>query len=486
MSVKDPNKSRRLRYGGIATAITVGVIAVIVVLNVLVTALNTRFPLSVDMTSDKRFTLSEQSKEYLKQVESDITIYLMMPKEDFESIGDPGSRVPPALEQFGQVNPKIKVEYIDLEKNPSFASQYPGDELTSTSIIIESDKRHYVISTSDLFDVQYDTTTYQQYVAGDVIEKTMITKIMSADVDEIPKVGIITGHNESTQKLENFKQTMTDSSYEVSEINLMTDEIPDDMAFLVIAEPGSDYTTGELRKIDEYLEKDVNNPTLVVTFGASYSGMTNLDEFLAEWGVKVGDGVIAETDSGRFYSGYPTLAIADYLTNELAPNINQYNGVTPIIMDSRPIETLFETQNGIEVHPVIQSAETAVQLLTDEEGNTTEGESGVFNAMTVSSKPRTEGENTYTSRVIAIGSTDYFNVGTVFNCLNDEIFTTMANKITGRDLEEVNISSRKLQDSSLQMTELQVTIVGLVIFVIALPLVVLIVGLVIWIRRRHL
>lgn len=486
MSVKDPNKNRKLRYGGIATAITVGVIAVIVVLNVLVTALNTRFPLSMDLTSDKRFTLSEQSKEYLQKVESDITIYLMMPKEEFESIGDPGSRVPPALEQFSQVNPKIKVEYIDLEKNPSFASKYTGDELTSTSIIIESDKRHYVISTSDLFDIQYDTTTYQQYVAGDVIEKTMITKIMSADVDEIPKVGIITGHNESTQKLENFKQVMTDSAYEVSEVNLMTDEIPDDMAFLVIAEPGNDYTTGELKKIDEYLDNDVNNPTLLVTFGSSYSGMTNLDEFLAEWGIKAMDGVIAETDSSRYYSGYPTLAIADYLTNELAPSINPYNGVYPIIMDSKPIETLFETQNGIEVHPVIQTAETAVQLLTDEEGNTTEGEKGVFNALTVSSKPRTEGSDTYTSRVIAVGSTDYFNVSTAFNCLNDEIFTTMANKITGRDLEEVNISSRKLQDTSLQMTESQVTVIGLVIFIIALPVVVLVAGLVIWIRRRHL
>ena len=114
MSVKDPNKNRRLRYGGVATAITVGVIAVIVVLNVLVTALNTRFPLSVDMTSDKRFTLSEQGTEYLKKVESDITIYLMMPKEEFENVGDPGSRVPPALEQFSQVNPKIKVEYLSL------------------------------------------------------------------------------------------------------------------------------------------------------------------------------------------------------------------------------------------------------------------------------------------------------------------------------------------------------------------------------------
>ena len=106
--------------------------------------------------------------------------------------------------------------------------------------------------------------------------------------------------------------------------------------------------------------------------------------------------------------------------------------------------------------------------------------------MTVSSKPRTEGSDTYTSRVIAVGSTDYFNVSTAFNCLNDEIFTTMANKITGRDLEEVNISSRKLQDTSLQMTESQVTVIGLVIFIIALPVVVLVAGLVIWIRRRHL
>ena len=68
------SKSRSFRYGGIATAITAGFIVVVVLLNVLATTLYERFPLGVDLTSDQKFTLSEEAVNYLADVDEDVVI----------------------------------------------------------------------------------------------------------------------------------------------------------------------------------------------------------------------------------------------------------------------------------------------------------------------------------------------------------------------------------------------------------------------------
>ena len=52
--------TRKLRYGAMATGLSVIVIAAVVLLNVVVGILADRFPLTFDLTKDKTFSLSEQ------------------------------------------------------------------------------------------------------------------------------------------------------------------------------------------------------------------------------------------------------------------------------------------------------------------------------------------------------------------------------------------------------------------------------------------
>ena len=63
-------KSRSFRYGGFATVITLGFVVIMIVLNMLATALYERFPLTVDLTTNKVFTVSQKSEDYLKTVQS--------------------------------------------------------------------------------------------------------------------------------------------------------------------------------------------------------------------------------------------------------------------------------------------------------------------------------------------------------------------------------------------------------------------------------
>ena len=163
------------------------------------------------------------------------------------------------------------MEYIDLDANPTFAQKYSEETLSQLHIIIESAKRHFTISVYDLFDIQTNSSTGTQSVTGEKIELTLVSKILSCAMDTVPKVSFVTGHNEDTASLAAFKQLLSDNGYETNEISLGSDGIPEDTNFVVIAAPKLDYTAEELRVLDAFLADDADNPTLMVTFSASYA-----------------------------------------------------------------------------------------------------------------------------------------------------------------------------------------------------------------------
>lgn len=70
-------KNRRLRMGSFATALTVVFIAVLIILNMIVSAISERFPVQLDLTTGKIYELSDETIEYLRTVEKDVNIYVL-------------------------------------------------------------------------------------------------------------------------------------------------------------------------------------------------------------------------------------------------------------------------------------------------------------------------------------------------------------------------------------------------------------------------
>ena len=66
--------SRRFRYGSMATAITAVVAVLVVVLNVVVSLLADRFPINIDLTQNKLFSLSDNSVEIAKSINKDVQV----------------------------------------------------------------------------------------------------------------------------------------------------------------------------------------------------------------------------------------------------------------------------------------------------------------------------------------------------------------------------------------------------------------------------
>ena len=78
-------KNRRLRMGSFATVLTVIFIAVLIILNMIVSAISERYPIQLDLTTGKIYGLSDETIEYLKTVEKDVNIYLLATEDSFGS-----------------------------------------------------------------------------------------------------------------------------------------------------------------------------------------------------------------------------------------------------------------------------------------------------------------------------------------------------------------------------------------------------------------
>ena len=104
----------------------------------------------IDLTEEKLYTLTDESKERVKDIDKDVNIY-------FVGYTDGDSNLELA-KQYKNANERIVAESVNAEDRPDLAEKY-GIESGSTGIIVECGDRSKVLTESDL--VTYDTTTYE-------------------------------------------------------------------------------------------------------------------------------------------------------------------------------------------------------------------------------------------------------------------------------------------------------------------------------------
>src|ERR1700758_2227762 len=122
-------KARQTKYAAYATTYILVVIAVIVAVNVLAD----RFNKSYDATSNKRYSLSEQTAKIVKGLKQDATITYFNQSTRFRNGKD-------LLDQYANLSPKVRVEYVDPDKNPQLARE-AGIRSLGTAVVQVGAKR---------------------------------------------------------------------------------------------------------------------------------------------------------------------------------------------------------------------------------------------------------------------------------------------------------------------------------------------------------
>jgi ABC-type uncharacterized transport system involved in gliding motility auxiliary subunit len=255
---------RSARYGGNTVAMTVALIAILVLVNML----SVRFNQRLDLTESREFTLSPQTVKVLSELRTPVTITA------FYQDGQGKEQIDDVLKQFSRGSTNLTYEFVDPVLKPGLAKQY-GVQFGGTTIVEANGKRQTVMGSSE----------------GDLISG--VIKVVRSDPK---KVYFLAGHGElgpdtSDQAgLSSAKAALTAENYKVETLTLMsTGKVPDDAAVVIAAAPQSPMQPQELQALLAYL--DGGGKALLL---AEPQRLVGLPELAERFGVEIGKGIIIE------------------------------------------------------------------------------------------------------------------------------------------------------------------------------------------------
>ena len=117
-SDKHKGLGRKIGHSALSMTLTIVVIAAVVLANVVVTMFFDRYPLTVDMTGDNRYTISEQSLEYVRKINTDVKVTVFADEKTFENFNYPyNKQASELLKNYCRENHKISYRFVDMDSN---------------------------------------------------------------------------------------------------------------------------------------------------------------------------------------------------------------------------------------------------------------------------------------------------------------------------------------------------------------------------------
>ncbi|MBR1628744.1 MAG: Gldg family protein [Lachnospiraceae bacterium] len=282
--------------GSVFSVATIAVLCVIVVVvNVVVSTLPTSMTV-FDATEGQYYSITQKTRDFLKDYKQDVKIYVIGTSNAVE---DSYAEIPKTLQKYKEANSHIKITYMDPQKNPTFMAEYAGSDLATGSLIVESEKRFKTISASEMYTSEFDYNTYSQVTTGYDGEGQITSALEYVASDDLPKVYILEGHEELTLG-GNFSDILAKGNYETKELNLLgSDEVPEDAAALIINGVQSDFSEDDAQKVIRYVQRGGKVLTSIEFLKAPE--LPNYKSFLEAFGIEVQDGVVAELNKKYYY-----------------------------------------------------------------------------------------------------------------------------------------------------------------------------------------
>lgn len=506
---KKPKKSkmdsRRFRYGSMATAITAVVAVLVVVLNVVVSLLADRFPINIDLTQNKLFSLSDNSVEIAKSINKDVQV-IVFGSEDLYKNPNMGSdyyqvealykEIYKALQQYTSYSGgKVSVKYEDLNLNPQLATQYTKYEVTSGDILLLCGDRYQKASFNDMYEISGDGYTQAQTVSSKV-EVALASRIKNVMRDTVQVITAFVGHEEDEDTVSALKSIYEANGYEFKELNLASsEEIDANTVAGLIVGPTKDFTAEEIERLQKWLDNDGKLDRNLMVFADFQAECKNLYEFLnVEYGLEVTDNLIMETSLTRTfrYSGY--YPYADTADTEFTKDLSGSGNV--LIPLTRQIITHKENnaENSLYNVPLITSPESAklmkIKDATDENASSEDDKSFAadaypINGMAAAVKWTYVDNEQVKTNVILSGSSQIILAASQANVKNENVLISALNAMTGV-VDDINVSTKSLERDTITFSDSTTLIVGLGVFTVGIPVIILVICLVVFLKRRHL
>lgn len=439
---------------------------------------------SIDLTENKLYSLSQETKTKLDNLDKKITIQLI-------NLGNYEYAIEYA-KKYEAYSKNIEVEEIsDLSTRTDLMTKY---NLTSEDslIVIKTDEKETTLNVDDLYTVDYNT--YEQV---NLTEEAITNAILGLTLEKKPKIYILTGNNYyETSALNTITEGLKSDANDVEELDLLSKgTMPEDCDTLIITTQKKDISELEKDEIIKYIKKGgkilaLTSQSMVVT------ETPNLDSVFAEYGITLPKGVVFEQDTSRMLSGSPEFIVSSVEpSSEIVKNLGAKVEICTI--DPGKIEFADSdklTELGVTYETIATTSDKAYMRtdFTIQSFNKTDKDEDAENTIVGAIATKTIDENT--TSTIAIYSSEIFALDMRIQ-LNNQYYMYAVGLRNNKDIvlntvsylneRTDTITIRKTSNSEkYNVTELQNRIILAIIFIV--PIIIIISGIVVWqIRRRR-
>ena len=433
---------------------------------------------TLDFTEEKLYSVSDESKEKVKDIAQEVTLYFFG--------ADENTTIVDFAKQYNAINQNIKVEVVDSTERPDLLEKYNVSNGES-AIVVQAPERSKTISAYELNSYNYTTGE-----TVDLTEEKVTNAIIETTSADKPKAYFLTGHGEMVDSMSLAKQYLQNDVIDVADLDLLTADLPADCDVLIVATPTEDFTALEADKLINY----INNGGNILWFNnATTTKLANVQKVLDIYGVSIGNGIIKETDSDRMLPGSQSFILPSLSTHKVTEDISDgyvilFNATKLEFKRDEELENL-----GVTAEPIIQSSNTSYYRIDQTITNTSAQEGEETGIFTIGEElTKTVGEDKESkliifadnlfvsdSQITMRASTGTQSINAINFRSNSDILLNSVAYLADRD-PAVTIR-KKTEYVTYTATQKEDLIIRSIIFI--LPLGIIIIGIIIWqIRRR--
>ena len=319
---------RQARYGTLAGVSVLVVLGILVALNYIGARQNKRW----DLTANKQFSLSDQSRNVVAKLDAPLQIRVFAQEPEFQSFRD-------KLKEYEYASKNVSVEYVDPDKKPSIARQYQVQQYGT--IVFEYKGRTERITTS----TEQDLTN-------------AIIKVVSG---QQRKIYFTQGHGEkdtSSSERDGYNAiaaALGRENYGIDKVVIaQAGSVPAEASVVIAAGPRIDFFPNEIDAIKTYLGK---NGKLLLEIDPpdkpDSPPLTNLIALAHDWGMEVGNNIVVDASGmGRLIGTDASVpVVASYPPHAITERFNFLTAfplarsVTPVMggVNGHIAQTFLET-----------------------------------------------------------------------------------------------------------------------------------------------
>ena len=324
---------RQARYGTLAGVSVLVVLGILVAVNYIGARQNKRW----DLTANKAFSLSDQSRNVLAGLDAPLQVMVFAQDTDFRRYQD-------KLREYEYGSKQIATEYVDPVKMPTIARQN------------QIDRNNTILFT-------YKGRT-ERVTAEDATEQDITNAIIKVVSGQQRKVYFVQGHGErdtasaAGNGYQSIAEALGRENYTVDKLVLaQAGSVPDDASVVIVAGPKTDFFPAEIEALKKYLDNagklllEIDPPDNV-----DAPPFSNLIALAHEWGMDVGNDIVVDASGmGRLIGTDASVpVVATYGSHPITENFS-FVTAFPLARSVTPV------MGGVNGHIAQPFAQTSAQ-----------------------------------------------------------------------------------------------------------------------------